>query len=350
MSGQLSLLEGKEMRLNLSRRHTILILMSMVLMLSSCLPSSFLRKSPTQTLLPTGTKVLFPPTWTEIPLTSTEVPTQTSASTWTPTPTSTPTPTITPSPNPTGTQDPLASPTPIYNVNYLPDCVYTALEPGVNILPGPFIDPYRVLPTMEPGKSYPAVIDKPTYSLILDDGQPIGWVDYRLLALTMDGKDCLTRRDEREITEYTSLCFFSPYEEIEAFSDPESSEFGHTLSPSHSYVLLLKYQATYFSAFGHAGPSFYVNREDVYAHGNCDSIPSAGKTNLETNLYSQPPDQGGIVIAVLPAEQSVYIQTLSQSGQPPPGLEGTGLWLQIKLRSSAGDLIGWSWSEDLQYK
>jgi hypothetical protein len=203
---------------------------------------------------------------------------------------------------------------------------------------------------MEPGKPYPAVIDKPTYSLILDNSQPIGWVDYRLLALTMDGKDCLTRRDEREITEYPSLCFFSPYEKIEAFSEPESSEFSFTLSPSHSYVLLLKYQASYFSAFGHAGPSFYVNREDVYTHGNCDSIPSAGKTNLETNLFSQPPDQGGIVIAVLPAEQSVYIQTESRSGQPPPGVDGTGLWLQIKLRSSDGELIGWSWSEDLQYK
>ena len=319
-------------------------------MLSSCLPSTFSRNSPTPILYPTKTKVSLPPTWTEIPTTSTEVPTQTPVSTWTPVPTITPTLTTSPSPFPTGTQDPLASPTPIYDLDYLPDCVYTALEPGVNILLGPFVDPFRVLQTMEPGKLYPAVIDKPTYSLILDNGQPIGWVDYRLLALTKDGKDCLTRWDEREITEYPSLCFFSPYEEIEAYIDPEFSELSHPLSPSRSYVLLLKYQAGYFSAFGHAGPSFYVNRDDVYTHGSCDSIPSAGKTNVKTNLYSLPPDQEGVVLAIIPAEQSVYIQTLTKSGGPPPGSDGTGLWLQIKLRSSDGDLIGWSWSGHLQYK
>ena len=83
---------------------------------------------------------------------------------------------------PTGSIEPTsvslaASPTTDWNTASLPDCNLTAAETGVRIHTAPFIDPYHVLPTMEPGKSYPAVITKPTYTLLLKIISPwVGWI------------------------------------------------------------------------------------------------------------------------------------------------------------------------------
>lgn len=317
---------------------------------SSCFPSV---KDPTRKPLTSAPALIInelPSTWTKKPPTNTPEPTTIKTPTEAPAATGTLSPTLTSTSITLPTQNPEVSATPFALLAQLPDCRYTASKPGVEILPGPFVDLYRVLPTMEPGKVYPVVIDKPTYSLILEDGEPIGWVDYRIIYLSMDGTQCLTRRDERELTELDTLCFFTPYEEIEGYSQPGETEISHPLHPEYSYVVLAKYQEKYFSAFGHAGPSFYVDRESVFTHGNCDSVPSIGNASMSTALYSLPDGEKGAVMTSINKDQILYIQTSTQEGEPPPNSIKQGVWVQVKLRRSEGGLVGWFWSEFLEYK
>jgi hypothetical protein len=203
---------------------------------------------------------------------------------------------------------------------------------------------------MEPEKPYPAVIDHPTYTLLLENDQELGWVDYRQPAISMDGNDCLTRRDDRDLITYPALCFISPFEEIEAYFDPELKELGFTLKPDYDYVLLLQYQDVFFTAFGHSGPSVYVDRNDVITGGSCDSVPFAGVTIVRTSLFSQPPDEEGTELYSIPADHTIYIQALTKEGEPPPGAAEEGYWILVKYPSAKGYLVGWIWSTHIEYQ
>ena len=326
---------------------SIIILLITNLGLAGCAAIELLNPQASYTPIPTGTKVIFPATWTELPPTNTSTNTPTPANSPTITPTDTPTPT-TSQIIPSADTDP--SPTLNWLKAPLPDCFYTVSEPGVRILTAPFIDPDRTLPTMEPGKPYLAIVDKPTYSLIIDNGQPLGWVDYRLIALSMEGSDCLSRQDGREITDFTTLCFFTPFEETETYFNSDLTEPSGKLIPSSSYVLLRKSTINYYSAVGHAGPSFFVDPETVYTHGNCDNVPSLGEINTETTLYSLPPEESGSVISNLSVGQTILIQTQTKSGNPPPGISITGYWVLVRLPGNYEDINGWIWSEHLTFK
>jgi hypothetical protein len=203
---------------------------------------------------------------------------------------------------------------------------------------------------MEPDKAYPAVVDKPTFTLLLDRGEPAGWVDYRTVALKIEGSDCLTRRDERQITEFPSICSFSPLLETVSYSSSDLSEPGlHTLFPDQNYVLLLQYQESYFSAYGHAGPSFYVSREDVEISGDCQDIPSGGTTTTTAGLYGLPdPSEDNLIITLL-ENQPVYIQNQTRSGDPPQDGTSDGFWIQVRTPSTLGGYDGWIWSEFLEF-
>ncbi len=318
--------------------------------ISGCAALDLTAPQLTSTPLPTRTKVILPPTWTEQPPTATREPSPT------PTPTTSPTitMTLTPLPSPTGTVEsppgtPEPSSTPGGIAGRQTSCTYTASEPGVRIFSAPFVDPYHVLPTMEPGKPYPAVINKPTYSLLLEDGQPLGWVDYRYLAVDAEGEDCLTVYDQREITDFP-LCFFTPLKEISGYTDSSFSEPLHNLAPANSFVVLYQSSSAYFSAYGSSGPSFVVKKEQVETHGSCGNIPTLAFAAVETDLYSDLPDQGGSMVYSLAVEEPLFLQSRRRAGAPPQGAEREGEWILARRQSWAEDLNGWVWSGHVEEK
>ena len=328
----------------------IFIIAFLNLGLAGCTAVELLIPQASFTPKPTGTRVILPATWTELPATNTSTNTPTPDDSPTPTPTDTPSPLTTTDPEVPLSSDTAPSPTTNWLKNPAMDCIYTVSEPGIRILTAPFIDPYRTLPTMEPGKPYHAIVDKPTYSLIVENGQPIGWVDYRSVALSMEGDDCLSRQDGRDITDFGTICFFTPLEETDSYFNSDLTEPNFTLNTSESYVLLRKSQTSYFSAFGHAGPSFFVDPETVYTHGKCDMVPALGEISTGTSLYDLPPDEGGEVTSTLSVGQVILIQAKTKSGTPPPGIPISGYWVLVKLASNHEDINGWVWSEHLFFK
>ena len=202
---------------------------------------------------------------------------------------------------------------------------------------------------MEPGKAYPAVLTKPTYTMLLEGGQPLGWVDYRLLALSSEGSECLTAYDEREYWDFP-LCFFTPLEEINGYSDATFTTPMHSLSPPVSYVVLNQGQSYYFTAYGSSGPSFVVKKEEVSIHGNCENIPILARATRETALYSDLPSRGGAVIYTLEADESIFTQSRQVDGPPPPGIGGSGHWILARKPSWTEDINGWVWSGHIENK
>ena len=320
----------------------------LVIILTGCIPLSFDDFQPTTTIAPTGTKVVLPATWTVAPPTLTATasisPTITISPSITPTQTGTyiPTPTYTPAPI---SLDP--SPTTDWSTARLPDCTFTASEDGVRIRTAPFVDPYHVLPTMEPGKPYAAVITKPTYTLLVDNREPLGWIDYRLLVLSFEGKDCLKEYDQREFWDFP-LCFFNPLGEIYGYTRSDFSEPMRTLGPEITMVVLNQGEDYYFTAYGSSGPSFVVKKEEVELHGNCDDIPTLAKAITETSLYSDLPSQGGTVVYTLMVDEPVFMQSQRKTGPPPPDVEGSGEWILVRRHSWAEDINGWVWSAHLE--
>ena len=187
----------------------IIIFLLILLSTAGCTSTSLLSSRITRTLVPTGIKYVFPATWTQPPPTNPSIPTGTPSPTTSPTitPTITQTDTNTSVSTSSTEMDEEPSSTPDWGSAQRLDCTFTASDTGVRIYSAPFIDPYRVLPTMEPGKPYPAVITKPTYTLLLENGEPLGWIDYRSLAVNHDGKECLTEQDQREITDFHPYAF-----------------------------------------------------------------------------------------------------------------------------------------------
>ena len=202
---------------------------------------------------------------------------------------------------------------------------------------------------MEPGKPYPAVLTKPTYTLLLEGGQPLGWVDYRLLALNSKGEECLTRHDEREIWDFP-LCFFTPQQEIKGYSDSTFTTPMHTLAPPASLVVLYQGKSYYFTSYGSSGPSFVVKKEEVSIHGNCEDIPTLAKAITETSIYTDLPSQGGGVVYTLGVEESIFTQSQQVSGPPPPGVGGSGYWVLARKPSWTEDINGWVWSGHIENK
>lgn len=315
--------------------------------LSGCNYPGYAQPQSPQILPPTGTQVRLPDTWTIEPFTGTPTSTATPRATTTPTTTNTPPAVSTETPGTAAPPGP--SPTIDYMAKPYPDCRYIATKAGLRLQQAPFVDPYRSLPTMEPGKTYQSVVDKPTYTLLLDGDEPAGWVDYRSVGLQREGSECLTRRTDQDIIEFPSLCLFSPKSEINGYRDRDLSQVSQALNPAREYILLLKYLDVFFSAYGHAGPSFYVANAEVSISGDCQTIPSAGVTNRKTGLYAQP-DLNSPVLTSLPVGHLIYVQPNRSSGSPPPEGTSSGEWVQVRVSGSTGGWDGWCWSEffDLQ--
>ena len=343
---------SKHSQLDLQSRYKPFIMAAIIMMTTAGCSSSLFSPKATYTPQSTGTKVVLPPTWTEIPPSETSTPTFTPSPTTSPTitPTHTKTSVTTPTLDQTGETQGQTTATLDWTDPQNVDCTFTATSSGVRILSAPFIDPYRILPTMEPGKPYPAVLTKPTYTLLLDNGQPLGWIDYRLIAVTHEGNDCLSQQDERAITDFSNLCFFTPNEEIFGYNDAEFTETMNTLKPPASFVVLRQSENAYFTAYGSSGPSFLVKKDEVYLHGNCQSIPTLAEVTEDTSIYSNLPDQGGSIVYHLVAGEFIFTQSQTKQGPPPPGVEGTGSWILSRRHSWSEDINGWVWLDHIKYK
>jgi hypothetical protein len=170
------------------------------------------------------------------------------------------------------------------------------------------------------------------------------------LALEKEGADCLSRRDQREITEFPNLCFFSPRTKVISYSNSDLSEENHYLIPENLYILLYQTQDVYFSAFGHAGPSIYISRDEVEIQGDCEDVPFAGQITSETEMYSIPDSNEGTILVTLQVGQNVFIQNKTSPGNPPQNGTSAGNWVQIRIPTNSGGYDGWGWSEFLEYK
>jgi hypothetical protein len=222
----------------------------------------------------------------------------------------------------------------------------TALEEGVVIDQAPWIDLYRILPTMEPNVAYQAVGVHPTYAEIHRDGVPVGWVDYRLLAVDMDGPDCGSLpTDPREITDFPHLCFVIPTEPMDSYADSSLTEVFHiSVSPPNPYIAIRKTEKSYFTPLSHAGPSFYVDASRVTTMGNCATLPSSAIMTTAGWLWSQPNGESGSHVIPLAEGDIVYIQVSSVDGPPPPESSGPGQWYEALTSRSLGSETGWIWS------
>lgn len=293
--------------------------------------------------------VVLPPTWTP---TASVVPSQTPIRP--PTQTFTPFPSVTPLPatltsSPTSdvpTLTPTATITPTADTS----CYVFALEEGVNIYSAPFIDPYRVLPTMSPTITYQAAsIYEPYYELTLNE-ETIGWVDYRPLTLASQGPGCnFLPIDERELTDFPSLCFFSADGELETFTDRALSEPYENITSTVPYVLLVQYSDVFYTSLSEDGPSFFVDADQVSTSGNCDTVPFAGLTIRDGFLWSQPDGEKGEQLEELTRGKRIYIQEGPVKGPNPPSFSGDGSWYFVMVSPQRLGIYGWVWSSQIMY-
>jgi len=306
--------------------------------------------TPTQTLPtfppPTQRSVkTLPPTWTlTASVQPSETPVRPATLTFTPLPSVTPQPsTLTPSPtsdHPTPTATATLTPTQITG------CLVTALEEGVVMEIAPFYDPHRLRPTMEPVIPYQAVTESPTYWEVMRDGESVGWVDYRLVTIDIQGPECDNLPiDTREFTEFPGLCFFTPDgNEIPTYNDSELNEPRDTISGTGSYVISAQLENAYFTIISHAGPSFYVESSQVRSFGDCDGVPKSATIIADGWLWSQPDGQTGEQIGPLTSGTRVYIQEGPINGPKPPDIEADGAWHLVLVGSREDNLSGWIWS------
>lgn len=312
--------------------------------LAACSPTaSAIVESPT----PLNT-ITFPRTWTPISEPpSTAPPRSESVASRDGTPTQTSTATLTP----TSTMQ--VTPRATSTVGYSAiSCTVTALEGGVELLTAPFFSDNRILPTMEPRYVYQAAEIYPTYIRLLRDGQPSGWVDYRLLAIEFNGDDCFEHPPyDGDLTDFDTLCFMRATPVADTYSDRELTEpFMLTVGSEYGFVVMTKLQGAYASCVSHAGPCFYVDADDVEITGSCADVPYAAEAIAEVKLWSQPDGSKGEQIDTLPVGTRLFVQGGSVEGLPAPDASGEGRWLLVKLPRSFEHRSGWLWSGYIEYR
>ncbi len=274
----------------------------------------------------------------------------------------TPLPSVTQLPNtltarPTSDAPALEVPTIIVTPTLTPelvgDCDLWALEEGVPIHSVPFDETYSLLPTMIPSVVYRAITYHSTYYEIMLDGEPLGWVDYRLLSVRSEGSRCsYLPVDDREMTEFPGLCFFTPdNREVDVFRDSALTEYSEMIAGTHPYRILLRYKDVYYSNNGKGTPHYYVDASRVRAFGDCERIPRAGITTNESGVWSQPTWHLGEQVGSLDADTQIAIHQGPVQGPKPPGVSESGYWYLVKVPwHQDGALVGWIWSPFFKFE
>ena len=227
-------------------------------------------------------------------------------------------------------------------------------QEGIELYPAPYFQDHHILPTMAPGYAYAAADTFPTMVRLIRDGSTAGWVDYRMLAVSLDGSGCLESQYSGELTDFMDvLCFMVADPPVETYLDPEYTQpTGMLVGPEPQYVVTsLGSEGPRGSCAGHAGPCFYVDPSTVETVGNCDGLPRSAVTSVETELWSDPDGNGGIPIRTLEAGQFLAVQFGEETAGPaPPDASEPGRWLHVKLSGSTLPRHGWVWSEFVEYR
>ena len=194
---------------------------------------------------------------------------------------------------------------------------------------------------MEPGVRYDAVSVHPTTYHIYESGSPVGWVDYRLLGVRLEGSGCGSLpRDDRPLTAFPSICFFSPIGEVATYLDRALTEQNlHGLKDGILQVVGVKFENSLLIAVGHA-MSFYVAREDGALTGACDDVPRGGQMTADADMWSEPDGQNSDIIGTVSAERRVYVQPGQVQG---PGIgtdAGEITWFQV-MSIGQEKPVGW---------
>ena len=231
-------------------------------------------------------------------------------------------------------------------------CGVRAIDVGVVINIAPFIDIYHILPTMEPGVVYEATVMHPTYYGISLNGQAAGWVDYRLLAIDLIGENCDgLPLDQTELTEFPGLCFLETLTDDASYADSQlTQEPAAPLPKGARMVVLHATSKSYFTAYGHAGPSVYVDASKVRLSGDCDTIASVGEAAQNAWLWSDPDGENGTQLSFITAGTILYVQGDAVDGPPPPGIESNGDWHLVMAGRQEDGTYGWLWSDSLEFK
>lgn len=151
-----------------------------------------------------------------------------------------------------------------------PGCQVWTDQTGVELLPGPFPQPGRALPTMEPGVKYETGLLYPTYFELIRDGLSAGWADYRWVALHREGDRCLQQPQyQGPITTFQSHCFL----QVKA-SAAGTDESIDRFAPGMRYVVISGSQTggSYGSCLGPDGPCFTLPAEAVELMGDCSWV------------------------------------------------------------------------------
>ncbi|MFN2149968.1 MAG: hypothetical protein ACK2T5_00130 [Anaerolineales bacterium] len=285
-----------------------------------------------------------PPTWTFTPsLPPSKTPLRTATLTFTPLPSATQLPaTLTNSPT---SNIPTPSVTSTLTPTITTGCIVSALEDGVILQPSPLFDPYALVPTMVPSTTYQAVSIYPTYYELLLDGEPAGWVDYRLTNIEIESTCESLPTDTRKIEEFPGLCFFTPDgKEVQTYRDSTLAEPLEIISGTGNYLNLLQLEGVYCTTISQAGPSFCVRADDVRALGACENVTRSGITTTEGWLWSQPDGVAGHESVSFGREMVIYLQDKPVQGPPPPSESGDGSWYYVRIGKQQNGSYGWIWS------
>jgi hypothetical protein len=142
------------------------------------------------------------------------------------------------------------------------------------------------------------------------------------------------------LTDFPTICFFSPNGIIETFIDLAMTEPNFMeLNEGWLQVVIVEYENSLLAAAGHA-MSYYVVREDGILSGACEDIPHGGHLTIDGVLWSEPNGRTGEPGIMVPSGSRVYVQPGQMQG---PGI-GSGAeeiaWLQI-MAAGQGRLVGW---------
>ena len=326
-------------------RKTKYFYLPLLVVLFGC--SSTPQPAPTMLAPTPRNTVELPPTWTPTAaIPPSETPLQSPTLTFTPFPSVTPLP---PTPTPGPTSD---APTPAATATLTPTidatCSVSALAKGIRIHLAPFIDPYRVLPTLTPNTTYKATSLHPPYYELAQEGETLGWVDSRQMTLTAQGTGCTQLpTDSRAISDFPDLCIITPDGEVDTYLDRALVEPIQTITSTISSVALLKYPNVWLASTDESEPKFFIDADQVRQSGACEDVPTTGITTANGWLWSQPDGESGEHLMQLTPGYVVFIQEGPTVGVGPPSASQDGAWYFVLVSPPEVGRAGWVWSTQI---
>lgn len=205
---------------------------------------------------------------------------------------------------------------------------------------------------MIPSVTYQAITYHPTYyELVLDD-EVVGWVDYRSQSVWSEGPGCSNLPfDDREWMDFPGTCFFTTDGAVDVYEDSALIQYYDTFPGGYPHRILLRYKDVYYSNDAMGAPHIFVDASQVQIHGDCESIPRAGRTIADVELWSHPNGQSGHQVNSLATASRISIQEGPVAGPKPPGASESGSWYLVRGQwHKDGTPSGWIWSSYFRFE